>query len=359
VCIHRCNRNYTTNESNSGIRNKGNKIMNIGCFELEPWEESHFKRAFPKDKISFSEKRLSTKNISKYQNLEIIAAFVHSELNKEVLDKLPKLKLIATMSTGFNHIDLEECKKRKITVCNVPVYGENTVAEQTFALILALSRKIVECVNRTHLGSFRLQGLRGFDLKDKTLGIVGCGNIGKHVARIAKGFEMRVLVFDMYKDLKFAKEMGFSYVTLERLLKESDIITLHVPENKHTHHLINKEKLELMKKSAFLVNTSRGGIIDTKSLITALKKKEIAGAALDVMEDECEILEETQLLKKEFGGHCDLNKIVKNHPLLKMKNVIITPHNAFNTNEALMRILQTTLDNIKAFRKGKVINSVK
>jgi len=315
--------------------------MNIGCFELEPWEESHFKKAFPRDKLMFSQKILNPRNVNKYKEINVVAVFVHSELNKEMLDKLPKLKLIVTMSTGFDHIDLEECRKRNITICNVPAYGENTVAEHTFALILALSRKVVDCVNRTHLGSFRLQGLRGFDLKDKTLGIVGCGNI------------------DMYKDEKFAKETGFKYVTLEQLFKKSDVITLHVPENKHTHHLINKERLKLMKSSAYLINTSRGGIIDTKALISALKKKQIAGAALDVMEDECEILEETQLLKKEFGGHCDLNKIVKNHPLLKMKNVIITPHNAFNTNEALMRILQTTLDNIKAFRKGKVINSVK
>jgi D-lactate dehydrogenase len=333
--------------------------MKISCFELETWEEDYFNKNFPQDQITFSQKRLSTKNISRYKDAEIIAAFVHSELNKEILDKLPKLKMIATMSTGFDAIDLEECKKRKITVCNVPIYGENTVAEHTFALILALSRKIVDCVNRTNLGSFRLQGLRGFDLKDKTIGIVGCGNIGKNVARIARGFEMNVLVFDVYKDMNVAKEIGFKYVTLEKLLQESDIITLHVPENKHTHHLINKEKLKLMKKSTVLINTSRGGIVDTKALTSALKSKQIAAAALDVMEDECEILEETQLLKKEFGGHCKLDKIVKNHPLLGMKNVIITPHNAFNTKEAMMRILQTTLNNIKAFRKGKSINVVK
>ncbi len=333
--------------------------MKIGCFELEPWEENYFHKSFPKDKIIYSQKRLSAKNVNKYKDLEIVAAFVHSDLNKTVLDKLPELKLIATMSTGFDHIDLEECKNRGITVCNVPAYGENTVAEHTFALILALSRKIVDCVNRTHLGSFRLEGLRGFDLKGKTIGIVGCGNIGKHVVRIAHGFEMKALVFDVYKDEKLAKEIGFKYVALEKLLRESDIITLHLPENKHTHHIINKEKLESMKSSAYLINTSRGGIIDTKALTSALKNKQIAGAALDVMEDECEILEETQLLKKEFGGQCKLNKIVKNHPLLGMKNVIITPHNAFNTHEALMRILQTTLDNIKAFKKGRLINKVK
>jgi D-lactate dehydrogenase len=333
--------------------------MKIGFFELEPWEEKEIKSSFPKDQLFFSEKRLTIKNVKKYKNLEAIAVFVHSEINKDVLNKLPKVKFITTMSTGYDHIDLEECKKRGIIVCNVPTYGENTVAEHTFSLILALSRKIVDCVNRTKRGSFVLDGLRGFDIKDKTIGVIGGGNIGKHVIRIAKGFEMKVLVFDLFKDKKFAKEMGFKYVNLNFLLKNSDIITLHIPENKHTHYLINKESISLMKNSAFLINTSRGGIVDTKALVNALKKKQIAGAAIDVLEDECEIIEETQLLKKEFGGHCDLHKIVQNHPLLKMKNVIITPHNAFNTQEALMRILKTTIKNIDYFRKGRKVNQIR
>ncbi|MBT3814023.1 hydroxyacid dehydrogenase [Candidatus Woesearchaeota archaeon] len=333
--------------------------MKIGFFELEPWEKKEIRKVFSKDKLFFSEKRLTLRNVRRYKELEAIAIFVHSEIDKEVLKKLPKLKYITTMSTGFNHIDLEECKKRRISVSNVPTYGENTVAEHTFALILALSRKIVDCVNRTHLGSFRLEGLRGFDLKDKTIGVVGGGNIGKHVIRMAKGFEMNVLVFDIYKDIKLAKKLGYKYASMEKMLKESDVITLHVPENKHTHHLIDKDKLTLMKKSAVLINTSRGGIVDTKALVNALKKKKIAGAALDVLEDECKIIEETQLLKKEFGGRCDLHKIVEKHALLKMKNVIVTPHNAFNTHEALMRILQTTIKNLASFKNGRKINEVK
>ena len=333
--------------------------MKIGFFELESWEEEVIKKQLPNNNLIFSEKRLTKNNVQKYKDIDALTVFVHSEVNKQVLDKLPKLKVIITMSTGYDHIDLEECRKRKIPVCNVPTYGENTVAEHTFALILALSRKIVECVNRTHLGSFRLEGLRGFDLMGKTMGIVGGGNIGKHVIRMAKGFEMNVLVFDLYKDEKLAKKMGFKYAELDSLLKSSDIVTLHVPYNKHTHHLINKEKLDLMKSTAYLINTSRGGIIDQKELIKALKKKKIAGAGLDVLEDECEIVEETQLLKKEFGGHCNLNRIVENHAILKLPNVIVTPHNAFNTNEALMRILQTTIDNLKGFKSGKVINVIK
>jgi len=334
-------------------------MLKIGFFELELWEEKVIKEVFPKDKLFFSKKKLTLQSAKKHKNLEAIAVFVHSVVNKEIIRKLPKLKLVTTMSTGFDHIDLEECKKRKIAVCNVPVYGENTVAEHAFALILALSRKIVDCVERTKHGSFELKGLRGFDLMGKTIGVIGGGNIGQHVIRMAKGFEMNVLVFDLYKDSKLAKKMGFQYASMEKLLKESEIVTLHVPYNKHTHHLINKEKLALMKKNAFLINTSRGGIIDTDALVNALKKKKIAGAGLDVLEEETELIEETQLLKKEFTKNYDLKTVVENHILLEMPNVIITPHNAFNTNEALMRILDTTIKNIKMYKSGRKINLVK
>ena len=146
---------------------------------------------------------------------------------------------------------------------------------------------------------------------------------------------------------------------MDKLLKESDVVSLHVPYNKHTHHLINKNKLSLMKKNAILINTSRGGIIDTDALVTALKRKKIAGAGLDVLEEECEMIEDIQLLKKEFVKKCDLKIIVENHILLDMPNVIITPHNAFNTNEALMRILETTVKNIRGYKSGRKINLVK
>jgi D-lactate dehydrogenase len=334
-------------------------MLKIGFFELELWEEKVIKETFPKDKLFFSKKKLTLQSAKKHSNLDAIAVFVHSEINKEILRKLPKLKLITTMSTGYDHIDLEECKKRKVTICNVPVYGENTVAEHAFALILALSRKIVDCVERTKRGSFELKGLRGFDLRSKTIGVIGGGNIGQHVIRMAKGFEMNVLVFDLHQDKRLAKTMGFKYTAMDKLLKESDVVSLHVPYNKHTHHLINKDKLSLMKKNAILINTSRGGIIDTEALVNALKRKKLAGAGLDVLEEESELIEETQLLKKEFTKNYDLKTVVENHVLLEMPNVIITPHNAFNTNEALMRILKTTVKNIKGYKKGRKINLIK
>lgn len=279
---------------------------------------------------------------------------------KETLQALPSLKVIATMSTGVDHIDVATCKKRGIVVCNVPTYGENTVAEHTFALILALSRKIYPSIQRTHEQQrFETDtSLRGFDLHGKTLGIIGGGNIGKHVARIGVGFAMRVLVYDLHKDHNIAKEIGFQYVPLSQLVRHSDVITLHVPLIKQTYHLINRKTIAQMKKGVFIVNTARGGIIDTDALVKALREGRVAGVALDVLEEESEVKEEFSLLTKQFKATANLKTILEDHLLMKMNNVIITPHNAFNSQEALQRILDTTLTNIEGFSKGKIINAV-
>ena len=332
------------------------KLVFLNC---EIWEKHALKKAFPKDTLVFSSSQLTVKSAERFKSAEVLSIFIHNKITNDILDKLPKLKLITTRSTGFNHIDLKACKKRKIKVANVPSYGENTVAEHTFALILALSRKIVPAVERTRSGSFDLDGLRGFDLAGKTIGIVGAGKIGLHAIRMAYGFDMKIIIFDIHKDEKLEKKYKAKFVSLKQLMSKSDIITLHIPENKHTHHLINKKMLKLCKPSVFIVNTARGGIIDTDALYKCLKTKKIAGAALDVMEEECDLLEETQLLQKEFLKKCDIKTLVENHALIKMPNVIVTPHNAFNTHEALQRILDTTIDTIKAFKKKKYINSVK
>lgn len=334
-------------------------MAKISFFEIEDWEREFIKNTIKGNNLFFSKDKLTEKNVSKVKDTEVLAVFIYSKINKNILDKLPKLKLITTMSTGFDHIDLEECRKRKITVCNVPTYGENTVAEHTFALILAISRKIPESIENTRKGDFRLTGLRGFDLKGRTIGIVGCGNIGKHVARIAKGFEMNVLVYDINKDLKLAKELGFSYASLEKLLKNSDIITLHVPDNKFTHHMINQKALKICKKGAVLINTARGGLIDTDALIPAFKNRVIRYAGLDVLEEECLLKEEKELLHPEFMKACDLKNVLQNNILLRKPNVYITPHNAFNSKEALQRILDVTIKNIQGFLKKKSVNIIK
>ena len=300
---------------------------------------------------------LDDKSIAQLADAEIVSPFIYSKLTAERLAKLPKLKMIATRSTGFDHIDMAECARRGITVCNVPFYGENTVAEHTFALILALSRKVHEAFVRVRAGNFSLDGLRGFDLKDKTIGVVGAGRIGLHVIRIARGFGMKVLAFDVKRDNFWAEVLGFEYAELDDLLGRSDIITLHAPYNKHTHHLINRNNVGRIKRGAILINTSRGGLVDTEVLLKALDDGILAGAGLDVLEGEEAIYEESALLGDAVNPE-RLRQALQNHVILKKPNVVFTPHNAFNSQEALERILQTTADNIVAFAAGTPKNIV-
>ncbi len=330
----------------------------IAFFEIEDWQKDYLKDKMGDCELSFFAEPLSLDNVSSATGCQIISTFIYSQINKDILEKLPDLKMITTRSTGFDHIDIKTAKERGVAVCYVPFYGENTVAEHTFALILALSRKILDSVERARKGDFSLDGLMGFDLKDKTLGIVGMGHIGFHIARIAKGFEMNVLAFDPNEDKKLAKKIGYTYCSLDELLSKSDIVTLHTPYNEKTHHLINSQNISLFKKGSYLINTARGGLIETDALINALSNGTLAGAGLDVLEEECAVKEEAQLLSKEFPKTCDLKTVLEDHILLQNKNVITTPHNAFNSKEALIRILDTTIENIAKFIAGKRQNIV-
>ena len=276
------------------------------------------------------------------------------------MELLPNLKCIATRSTGFDHIDLKEAQEKGIVVCNVPSYGENTVAEHTFALILSLSRNLRKAYLRTVQNNFSIDGLMGFDLKGKTLGVVGTGHIGLHVIRMALGFGMKVIAFDVKQQNFLSEILNFEYVSFEELLKRSDIISLHAPYLPSTRHLINKKNVSLIKKGAVLVNTARGGLIETDALVEALDKKILSGAGLDVLEEEEYVLEEKRLLEGvETEDHWRrLQTTLKNQVLLHRENVIYTPHMAFYSCEAVQRILDTTMDNIKAFIEGKTINQV-
>jgi D-lactate dehydrogenase len=333
--------------------------MKIAFFEIEGWEKEYLEEKLKGHKLVFFNGELTKELVNNVKDVEVISVFIYSKINKNILEELKNLKAVVTRSTGFDHIDVKECNKRKIAVLNVPYYGENTVAEHTFALILALSRKIHKSYERTTRGNFSLEGLRGFDLKDKTIGIIGLGHIGKHVARIAKGFEMKILAYDLNKDLSFAKKTGVKYVDFEYLLKNSDIITLHCPYNKKTYHLINKKNIKLVKKGAYIINTARGGNVETRALVSSLARGDLGGAALDVLEEESIIKEEIQLLSKNFPKE-NLQNLLENHLLLTFDNVIITPHNAFNSKEALERILEVTVENIKnVISKKKSGNFVK
>jgi len=334
-------------------------MAKIAFFELEPWEKEYVKKRLKGHKLKFVDGHLDESSASKIKDCDAVAVFIFSEISGKLLAKLPKLKMITTMSTGFDHIDTKACKKKKIIACNVPEYGSDTVAEHTIALMLAISKKIVESVEHTRRGKFSQEGLRGFDLKGKTLGIVGTGKIGRNVAHIAsEGFHMNVLAFDKFPNRAKAKECGFKYVTYDKLLKESDIISFHVPLTKDTEHMFNKKCLKKIKKGVVIINTARGKVIDTEALIEGLQKKIISAAGLDVLEEECMIKEEKEVLTQRFKKACDMKLILEEHVLLAQDNVYITPHNAFNSHEALQRIIDCTIENIQAFLKKKPVNVV-
>jgi len=326
-------------------------------FEVEPWEESYLAGRLGDIDLRFFRTPLQLSQLAAVAEAEILSIFIRSPITSEVLERLPRLRLIATRSTGYDHIDLEACRKRGVVVSNVPRYGENTVAEHTFGLILALSRNIHKAYVRTTRGDFSLEGLRGFDLKGKTLGVIGTGSIGLHVIRIARGFGMEVLAYDIRPQPLLAEVLGFRYVSLEELLSESDIVTLHVPLTPATYHLIDWSKLQQMKRGAILINTSRGGVVDTDALLRALDEGILSGAGLDVLEGE-ELIEEERALLQMPEAEEKLKAVVRAHLLLRRENVVITPHIAFNSQEALQRILDTTVENIQGYLAGAPRNVV-
>jgi D-lactate dehydrogenase len=330
--------------------------MRIGFFEMKDWERVFLAERLATDEIYFESGVLSVPDAG-LRELEALSVFIYSQVTRDVLDALPKLKFIATRSTGFDHIDIETCRSRGIAVSNVPSYGENTVAEHTVALLLMLSRKVHQSVLQIRSGRVDLAELTGFDLQGKTIGVVGAGHIGLHVIRIARGFGMRVLGFDVRRDPFLADLLGFEYATMDRLLAESDIVTLHCPLTEKTHHLLGREQIASMKTGALIINTSRGGLIDTDAMVDALESGKLGGAGLDVLEGEELIKEEKQLLQNPVDvGR--LRTALRNRVLLARDNVVFTPHNAFNSREALVRILEVTLSNLEAFRAGQPVHRV-
>jgi len=320
-------------------------LMKIAIFDVDAEKKTFFEKILGEIDVQYSSQEFTQEMAEKNCDCEILAIRINSKISSEILEKMPNLKCIATQSTGFDHIDIEACRKRNVAVCNVPLYGEYTVAEHTFALILALSRNVHKSYVRTIKGDFSTEGLQGFDLQGKTLGVVGTGHIGLHVIRIAKAFSMKVVAFDVLENNFLADVLGFSYCSFDEVLENSDIITLHVPHSVHTHHMINSESIQKIKPGALLVNTARGGVVDTKALIQALDEKILAGAALDVIEKEEKIL------------HSEKNEeIIKNHPLLFRDNVVFTPHIASQSKEAQQKILQTTAENILNFIAKKPSN---
>jgi len=332
--------------------------MKTVIFEVEPWEAETFTLLQQAHDVQCVQAPLTADNAAEFSDAQIISTFIYSELGTEVLQQLPNLKLVATRSTGFDHVDTDFCQEQGILVSNVPSYGENTVAEHTFGLLLNISHKLTEAVDRTRKGDFSQEGLQGFDLRGKTLGVIGTGTIGEYVIGIARGFQMDVVAFDVKVKPELAERLGFRYAALEDVLAEADIVTLHVPANPKTHHLISQEQFTAMKDGVVLINTSRGSIVDIDALIEALSQGKVAAAGLDVLPEEPTMREEAELLRSVYRKKHNMDTLLADHVLLRLRNVIITPHSAFNTREAVQRILDTTAENIAQFVSGEPQNVV-
>lgn len=285
---------------------------------------------------------------------DAVSVFVDYELQAETLGWLPNLQFIATRSAGFDHIDTNAATERGITISRVPHYGTRTVAEFAIALMFALSRNAfrayTDMLQRSTLAD--IERYEGFDLAGKTLGVVGTGAIGRSVCQIARGIGMNVIAYDVAADQAFATATGVVYDDLEHLLQASDLVTLHVPSLPATHHLMNEARLAQMKPGAYLINTARGDVVDTRALVAALQSGHLAGAGLDVLEGEHALREEVDLLLDSQVDSELWSTLVADHSLIDMPNVIVTPHIAFNTKEAKREITEITIDNIKAFMAG-------
>lgn len=335
--------------------------MKIVFFEVPKMEQEVFLNYFNGQDVVFYEDKLSLEMIDLAKDADIISIFINSVINKQIIDLLPNLKYLTTRSTGFEHIDIDYCKSKNIKVSNVPAYGSHTVAEFAFALILNLSRNVIAANNhlRDKMDFNFYSSLQGFDLCKKTLGVIGTGKIGKNVIKIAKGFEMNVVAYDLHPDLEFAKENNFEYKSFDEILSFSDILTLHTPYTKENHHLINKENISKMKKGIFIINTARGALIDTEALIDGIKTGIIAEVALDVLEGERDLKIASEIIGANNSEVIDYKMIVENQILVEMPQVIVTPHIAFYSKEAELEIIKTTEENIKNFIDNKPQNLVR
>lgn len=334
--------------------------MRIAVFETEQWEHAACLRLSPPHQVDCRRERLDQTTAPLAAEAEVVSVFVNSDLSAATLNLLPRLRLVATRSTGFDHVDLTRCAERGIAVANVPDYGDNTVAEHAFALLLAVARRIVMAAERTRRGDFSQTGLCGFDLMGRTLGIIGTGRIGRRAAAIGRGFGMRILAHDRRPDPAAAEGLGFRYVALDELLTEADAVTLHVPGGRSSRYLLSDAEFARMKPGAVLVNTARGSVVDVAALIRALDSGHLGGAGLDVLPEEPLIRDEAQVFRSSGTGieEHGLRELLAGHALLRFPNVVVTPHIAFDTTEALHRILETTIGNIEAFARGAPRNLV-
>ncbi len=329
--------------------------MKIAFFSSHGFERTAFEEANRTGGhvVSFLEARLTEQTAALARGHEAVCAFVGDVLSSGVLRLLKDagVRAVLLRSAGFNHVDLPAAAELGLVVLRVPAYSPHAIAEHAFALLLALVRRIPRAHARVHDGNFSLDGLVGFDLHGKTFGVVGTGKIGANAARIARGFGCRVLAHDLAQDDALRRELSLEYVGLDRLLAESDVVSLHAPLTATTRHLIDRAALAKMRPGAILVNTSRGGLLDTAALVEALKSGQLGGAALDVYEGEDGIF-----FRDLSGSVLQDDLLVR---LLALPNVVVTAHQAFLTREALGNIAETTLLNATAVERGEpLLNQV-
>ncbi|PHH96922.1 2-hydroxyacid dehydrogenase [Fusobacterium nucleatum] len=323
-------------------------------FDIKDYDREFFEK-YGKNynyEMSFFKSRLSLENVHLTKGYDVVCAFTNDDIGKETIDAMAEngVRLLAMRCAGFNNVSLKDIHNR-FKVVRVPAYSPHAIAEYTVGLILAVNRKINKAYVRTREGNFSINGLMGVDLYGKTAGIIGTGKIGQILIKILKGFDMKVIAYDLFPNQKVAEELGFEYVSLDELYANSDIISLNCPLTKDTQYMINRRSMLKMKDGVILVNTGRGQLIDSADLVEALKDKKVGAVALDVYEEEENYFFEdksTQVIEDDILGR-----------LLSFYNVLITSHQAYFTKEAVEAITVTTLNNIKDFVEGKpLVNEV-
>ena len=321
-------------------------MKKIAFFDTKPYDKIYFDKLGTNYEITDYEEKLNHHTAKITEGFDGVCAFVNSDINAKAIERMYErgVKVLAMRCAGFSNVDLNAAKD-KITIVRVPAYSPHAVAEHALALLLALNRKIYRAYIRTRDFNFNIAGLTGIDLYGKTAGIIGTGKIGKTFIGLCKGLGMKVLAYDPYPDPSLDAE----YVSLDRLCSESDVISLHCPLTDSTYHIINKEALEKMKPGAFLLNTSRGALVDSEALLETLNSGKLRGAALDVYEEEASLFYEDMS-----------EKIIKDDTLsllLSRPNVLITSHQGFLTEEALENIAEVTISNLDEFFSGKPLTN--
>ncbi|MEO7362895.1 MAG: NAD(P)-dependent oxidoreductase [Gemmatimonadaceae bacterium] len=332
--------------------------MNVVIFEVGDWNVQKSQR-LSSHSVQYVHEALTVRNVGAYLDADVVSLSVSSTGDAAVLREFKHLRMIATRSTGYDHIDLPACRAAGIVVCNVPDYGTHAVAEHTFALLLSLGRHIPQAVAQTRRGNFSVSDLRGFDLAGKILGVVGAGKIGQQVMRIARGFDMTVIAFDAQPELSVETSIGMQFVDLDQVLSRSDVLSIHLPRGVHTRNIIGERELALMKRGAMLINTARGDIVNAQALIDALEEGRLAGAALDVLSEDTLLHEKAARLRSAMEPSAAAVAALKSdRALLAISNVIVTPHMAYDTAEAVARMQETSLCNIERFISGHPQNVV-